>query len=407
MIATIKKLIIGHNSFVIIAFSAFGIFFSNFYFKKLLSPLEYGQYSIFITYLGTLLSFGFLGLEQVLLRLSETNESNKVCISKQFFTTLILVAFIFTLISSIIFKNFFFFDKEGFTLLEIFLISFTLVITTLAFNLQRLRMLFFSSQIITNSWKFLLLIVAIVYTIFDFKDFNMIFDSLFWFSLIWLFIVSYLILNSITWTLKEDVKEVLSYWSNFFISIFSITLLLFIDRYAIELRLGREELGNYFFLANMFLFPFGLFQNYFGFKQLIYYKKSFSLKLLKRDITRAIMLNIALAIALLFFILLTQHIDWFKINLSKDIYLIISLIILGSTRVVYGIISAAVGAQIRTKEFRKLNFFTVISLLLLLVLLYFTGYTREAILWVVIAMWFSRGILFYLSIINKLQSLKN
>ena len=94
-------------------------------------------------------------------------------------------------------------------------------------------------------------------------------------------------------------------------------------------------------------------------------------------------------------------------NLSKDIYLIISLIILGSTRVVYGIISAAVGAQIRTKEFRKLNFFTVISLLLLLVLLYFTGYTREAILWVVIAMWFSRGILFYLSIINKLQSLKN
>ena len=49
------------------------IFLVNIVLKATLSDFQYGEYSIFITFIQVCISFGFLGLEQVFLRLSEVS----------------------------------------------------------------------------------------------------------------------------------------------------------------------------------------------------------------------------------------------------------------------------------------------------------------------------------------------
>ena len=55
----------------------------------------------------------------------------------------------------------------------------------------------------------------------------------------------------------------------------------------VENRFGLSEMGNYFFYINIFLFPFMLFQNYIGFKEIIVFKKDFSQKMLNDKIVLA------------------------------------------------------------------------------------------------------------------------
>ena len=54
------------------------IFLVNIVLKATLSDFQYGEYSIFITFIQVCISFGFLGLEQVFLRLSEVSNKQEI-----------------------------------------------------------------------------------------------------------------------------------------------------------------------------------------------------------------------------------------------------------------------------------------------------------------------------------------
>jgi len=391
-----------HSSFVVIATAALCFFIANYYFEKILSPEDYGAYSIFITYIGTIYSFGLLGLEQTILRLIESKNNEKIGLSKYFFISLLTIGFILSLIGSILVKKLAFSDYDEISMYRILVISYMLVLSMLTYNLLRLRNLFVKSQLTTNIWKFFLLIVALVFTGTSFWDFSFFFKTFFWFSVVWFFVLISILLKSIAWSEKrEDIKKIRAYWGHFFIAIISITALLFIDRYIVQIKLGKIEFGRYFYIGSIFLFPFGLFQNYFGFKQLVKYKLNFSLKIFRNDIKQVLLFTGMLIVFLMTFAFFASNSSLVSIDLKCDYPLILAFLILGSIRTIYSIISAAVGAIIEIKRFRILNAQSIITLLLLSALLFYIGNTKESIVYIVTLMWITRCLIYLRSILKN------
>ena len=76
---------------------ALGIFFTNVGLKSILSDYEYYDYSVIVTVLSLIASFGALGLDQVFLRLSRVN--GKVL---YFDEKLVPIAILNTLITSFV-----------------------------------------------------------------------------------------------------------------------------------------------------------------------------------------------------------------------------------------------------------------------------------------------------------------
>ena len=70
-----------HFSLLVLVLASGAFFLTNIILKEHLSSENYGLYSIFITYISLLSSFGMLGLEQVIMRNSKIL-SDKVIISK-------------------------------------------------------------------------------------------------------------------------------------------------------------------------------------------------------------------------------------------------------------------------------------------------------------------------------------
>ena len=120
-------------SFFILAFSALCFFLLNIFLKDHLNAEDYGLFSIFVTYISLLSSFGLLGFEQTLLRLSIIKsklEINKKLISISVCAVLIVSTFgTYLMLSNYDFNIPF---------IELFIISILVVIIKLLFNLHRL-----------------------------------------------------------------------------------------------------------------------------------------------------------------------------------------------------------------------------------------------------------------------------
>ena len=68
-------------------------------------------------------------------------------------------------------------------------------------------------------------------------------------------------------------------------------------------------MGNYFFYINIFLFPFMLFQNYIGFKEIIVFKKDFSQKMLNDKIVLAQKYSLCFSIVLIISLCLIEYLN--------------------------------------------------------------------------------------------------
>src|SRR5690606_3512312 len=94
-------------------------------------------------------------------------------------------------------------------------------------------------------------------------------------TLIVVFIISMLFGIRKAGTIKFNLVEgAVSYrlWLNFSLSMLIMNLLNSFDKFLIEYKLSRADLGDYFFLQNIFLSPFSQIQTYAGFKLLALYK---------------------------------------------------------------------------------------------------------------------------------------
>tara|TARA_B110000116_G_scaffold125064_1_gene108415 strand:- start:188 stop:1396 length:1209 start_codon:yes stop_codon:yes gene_type:complete len=387
-----------HFSLFVIAFGSLCFFILNVLLKEQISSYDYGTYSMFITYISLLSSFGMLGFEQTLLRTSEIK--SKLEIDKGIiFPSIISILFVSTIGSYLMFNNY---DIQ-LDVLTLFVFSILVILTKLIFNLYRLRSKFTISQISINFWKIALFFIVGYYILFDI-DFTI--QDLF-VSVFFLFCISGVlilgILNKVVFNYNKSGLELVKKSSLFFLILFTISLISFGDRFFIESRFGLSELGDYFFYINIFLFPFSLFQTYIGFKEIVSFKKDFSLKLLRSKIILASKYSSFFSIILFFSIYLVEHIGLYDLKITSNLNIIIPLIFLGNIKIVYSLFSSAIGAIANDTMLANINIKSILSIILILPCIYYFSFNISITIIFIITLWVIRCLIWY----NQLKKYKS
>ena len=231
-----------HFSFVIIAFGSLCFFLVNFLLKDYLSLDNYGTYSIFITYISLLSSFGMLGFEQTLIRTSKIKQ--KLEIEKSVILPSVISVFFVSIVGSYLIINNYEIGLDYYYLLTL---STLVILTKLVFNLSRMMSKFIFSQLSLNFWKIGLFLITLYLVFFEVKI--KILD-LFQYVLFLFFVSGILIFHlfkQIVVVHEKKIIELIKQSLLFFLTLFTVSLISFGDRFFIENRFGLSEMGNYFF----------------------------------------------------------------------------------------------------------------------------------------------------------------
>lgn len=383
-------------------------FLSNIVFKIFFDEVQYGQYSIVITYLSIAYILGLFGLEQGFLRYS--NHSGKNTISTQKIQLkMVSIAIIVSSILATIFFKLYFIEALVINPIILYLATVSMILLLFIFNIFRLNSDFILAQFIANSWRIFLLIFATIGYFFEKLSFINVLYSLLYCVIFIGIMALYLCFKRITFRFNAEVsnKEIVFTAFQFFISIIAFTFLAFGDRFIIESKFGLEEFGNYFYLTNFFLAPFTIFQNYIGFKQLVLFKKQFSIEQFNAFNKKFLGLGSVLAISLFVISYVISNYDFLKFDFQKYTQIIILLLILGLVRLYSASINSAFEAKTTLKSLQKANLiFIALSIVILFItLVYFT--TLEMILISIIVIWFLRCTIMRMILIQQISTTKN
>ena len=379
-----------HFSFVIIAFGSLCFFLVNFLLKDYLSQDNYGTYSIFITYISLLSSFGMLGFEQTLIRTSKIKQ--KLEIEKSVILPSFISVFFVSIVGSYLIINNYEIGLDYYYLLTL---STLVILTKLVFNLSRMMSKFIFSQLSLNFWKIGLFLITLYLVFFEIKI--KILD-LFQYVLILFFVSGILIFPLFKQIVVVHEKKIIALIKQsllFFLTLFTISLISFGDRFFIENRFGLSEMGNYFFYINIFLFPFMLFQNYIGFKEIIVFKKDFSQKMLNDKIVLAQKYSLCFSIVLIISLCLIEYLNIYDLQILLNLDIIIPLIILGNIKVIYSLLSSAVGAVANDKMLININIKSIFSIFLLTPCIYYFAFNISVTIFFIITLWLIRSLIWY------------
>ena len=388
-----------HFSLLVLVLASGAFFLTNIILKEHLSSENYGLYSIFITYISLLSSFGMLGLEQVIMRNSKIL-SDKVIISKNLLIPIILSILFVSILGSYLFIN-----NYNISATYIFLSIFTLlvILTKLISNLFRLLSMFTFSQIALNLWKLALFLVLLILIFrgesINIKDIN----SIIFLLLVVTMFMAFFIIRRVKFSHTISIESFFSQAFLFLLSLVTISLINYGDRFFIESRFGLDELGSYFFFINLFLFPFTLLQSYVGFKEIISFKLLYNHSLLVKKLNQILRYSILFAIFLFVVAFLIYFFGFYKIDLLKNLQMIVLFLMLGIIKVIYSIFSSAMGAICDNKMLYKTNMYSIISILLLIPVIYYYATTITITIMFLIVLWIIRCIIWY----KQLSSFEN
>lgn len=378
-----------HFSFTLIILGAGCFFLSNVLFKIIFNDLQYGQYSIILTYLSVMYILGLLGLEQIFLRYSYHYKLNTITTQK-FQIKLISWTIFITPILGVFCFNTYFNDVQ----LNPFLLYFSslsMVGMLFIFNCFRLNSNFILAQFVTNFWRFSLLCLGVIAFIYRNISFNNIIQAIL-LSTIFIFIVSFIYcFKKIKFIYDEHIssKELIYTALQFFISITTFSFLAFGDRFLVEYKFSMEEFGNYFYLTNFFLAPFSIFQNYIGFKQLIFFKKEFNMKIFNAFNKKFLLLGSFLGLCLFGISYIVNQHKYLNFDFNKYTNVIVLLIIMGVVRLYSASINSAFEAKTNIKSLQKANLIFILFAILIISSTYFF-HSLEAIVGCIILIWLVR-----------------
>ncbi len=387
----LKKKLFSNISFVLLVFGAGSNFLLTIFVKKTFSVHEFNTYSLFLTYIGVISSFGLIGLDQVFLRLSKIENQKKVCINKDVLTSIIIAVFVVPIFVSIYFSQ----KSLNIHLYQFIATGIGINIIILNYNIFRLISEFSKAQIFKNGYRILFLIVlASLVLLFNVslnitEVINIVVVIVTIFALIGFYVIWYK-----TILVNEKTFNFLHFFISFSINLALITILSFGERILILDNIGENEFGKYFYYSTIFLFPLTLIQQYVGFKELVGFKKQINANIVRLK-TKTI---IVLGFAIVFLIVIVSIIDggyFLEIDYKSDYVLIILLSLLGITKLIYGIFSAILGAIGNTNEIYHINILTVVFILLSLVYLYLFSMTLVSIVCCLIIVFLLRSFFIY------------
>lgn len=369
----IKRWIVNNVSLVIILLGAISNFVLILYIRKEL-PEIFGTLSLYLTYLGIVGNFGFIGFDHVYLRLTNLNYS-KPSIGKNVF----IILMILMLLIPIGFAGYFSkYENLGFWQLYFSGVALNAII--LGYNTQRLQQKFTLAQLFKNSHKVLFLIaVGLLFIVF--KN-TIAIELLFQYAAVILTICGSIAL--ISFLKNNHIEEryntgILLLTISFVLNIGLITLLGYGERILIEEKIDTRSFELYFYYLTIFLFPLTLLQEYVGFKELVYFKSKVNKKKVHYKVFQLFTLGILTYLGILVVVWIDKN-RLLDVNLNRDSVLIFWMSLLGITKLIYGLFSAILGANGESRNINKINFITILILFGSWIVLHGTGYTLNRII---------------------------
>ena len=379
------------------------IFLVNIVLKATLSDFQYGEYSIFITFLQVCISFGFLGLEQVFLRLSEVRD-DKLLTDKKLLKITFVVGLLFSLLLSAVFSKIFLKIQVATTLLM--LLTFSTSLMMFLYNVVRLKKQFVVAQLFNNMWKYIVLVITGILLIGGNVNTKTLIEIFTYVSIGSATFFSIYVIKNIPFkfTNSFELSAIYKYSFHFVISMLSITFIGFFDRFYIKALFGSEAFGDYFYLATIFYFPFALLQGYVGFKELVFFKTNASLPILKRKLRNINVLSVIIAIAIYGAAYVLNDLEVIPaIDFTSSGSVIFILMALGVLRINYSMLSSVLGATGSIKIIRNANIQSLVFILLIFAAGSNYLISVEAVAFCILLVWISRILVWYFNAVKQLK----
>ena len=379
------------------------IFLVNIVLKATLSDFQYGEYSIFITFLQVCISFGFLGLEQVFLRLSEVRD-DKLLTDKKLLKITFVVGLLFSLLLSAVFSKIFLKIQVATTLLM--LLTFSTSLMMFLYNIVRLKKQFVVAQLFNNMWKYIVLVITGILLIGGNVNTKTLIEIFTYVSIGSATFFSIYVIKNIPFkfTNSFELSAIYKYSFHFVISMLSITFIGFFDRFYIKALFGSEAFGDYFYLATIFYFPFALLQGYVGFKELVFFKTNASLPILKRKLRNINVLSVIIAIAIYGAAYVLNDLEVIPaIDFASSGSVILILMALGVLRINYSMLSSVLGATGSIKIIRNANIQSLVFILLIVTAGSNYLISVEAVAFCILLVWISRILVWYFNAVKQLK----
>ena len=393
-----------HISLLLIIAGAGSIFLVNIVLKATLSDFEYGEYSIFITFLQVCISFGFLGLEQVFLRLSEVSNKQEILTDKKLLRLTLGVGLLFSLLLSLVFSNIFLKIEVAIWLL--FLLTFSTSLMMFLYNVARLKKQFVTAQLFNNMWKYLVLVITGLLLINGTVNTKTLIEIFTYLCIGSAIIFSVYIIKYIPFkfTNSFSLSEIYKYSFHFIISMLTLTIIGFFDRFYIKAMFGSVAFGNYFYLSTIFYFPFALLQGYVGFKELVFFKTNASLPILKKKLIRINFLSVGIAVVIFGTAYVLNNLQIIPaIDFNSSATIIIIFIALGILRINYSMLSSVLGAIGSIKIIRNANIQSLVCIVVIFVACWKHLISVEAVAFCILLVWISRIVIWFYNAVRQLK----
>lgn len=369
----IKKLVTNNVSLIVLLLGALSNFLLILFVRKDF-PDIFIPLSLYLTYLGIIGGFGFLGFDQVYLRLAHVN-----CLKPSIGTNVLFVLLGLLFLIPIGFAGYFSrYEYLDFWLLYISGASINAIM--LGFNANRLQKNFSLAQGIKNSFKVLFLLGA-GWVLLVLENYTAITNLFYQASFVLLLcgILSFISFWRNTQIEQSRSSGIFLFGISFGFNIALITMLGYGERILIADKINEETFATYFYYLTIFLFPLTLLQEYVGFKELVYFKE----KVDKAKVYAKILQLIGLGVITYFAILLVVWIDngrFLNVDLTNDYILIAWMSLLGLVKLVYSLFSAILGARGETKDINHINIITTLLIASLWFSLHLLGYSLNGII---------------------------
>ena len=380
------------------------IFLVNIFLKATLSDFEYGEYSIFITFLQVCVSFGFLGLEQVFLRLSEVSKEKEILTDKKLLKITLGVGLLFSLLLSLVFSKIFLEIEIAFTLL--ILLTFSTSLMMFLYNIVRLKKQFVTAQLFSNMWKYIILAITAVLLINGAASTKTLIEVFTYTAVGSVVVFSIYAVKNVPFKFTDSfaLSTISRYSFHFILSMLTLTFIGFFDRFYIKAFFGSSAFGTYFYLSTIFYFPFALLQGYIGFKELVFFKTNASLPILRKKLIRVNFLSLGIAVAIYgtaYILNILEVIPAIAFNLNAT--LIFILMGLGVLRINYSMLSSVLGAIGSIKIIRNANIQSIVFIVLIFSLSYRYLESIEAVAFCILLVWISRISIWYYNAVKQLK----
>ena len=366
------------------ASAAFFGMLSTLFIKKY-NPSIFNSYSLYITFIGIVSSFGLLGFDQMFLRTSH-KENNSILIEKRLYYFIFFALIIFPVISLFFFK-----DDPSLNIIILLLTGWSINIIMYAYNTYRLKEDFLFSQALKNSYKISFFLIIVSFYLLHIK-----LNLLYTFSVILVFL-AFIGLYAIIKYIKIDnqnTKDFYKLYFSFLINIGLLTALGFGERLVIKDKIGIDAFGKYFYYVTIFIFPLTLIQQYVGFKELVFFKKKIDKKIILKKIKIITAIGFAITLVTVLIVIIDNG-RFLEVDLIKDKFLIFALFFLGLIKLTYGLFSAILGAKGKYKDLINLNIITIVVVLLNILVLKTFGYSIIAIIYALSSIFFTRTAFIY------------